>query len=75
MAQKRKSPYNIDKVKHAILMRGMMQDEIARAAGLTQGSISHFLHKRPVHGNTAMRIVKAVGLKMDDVLLASRKSA
>lgn len=58
--------YNLDRCREALLKKPLEQKDLAED-GLSESAISKFFRGKPVRPKTAARIIKKLGLKLDDV--------
>jgi transcriptional regulator with XRE-family HTH domain len=58
-------------IKYQMALKNLVQADIAAYAKCTQAMVSHVLHGRKVSANVSMALVKALGYKSFDDLIAA----
>ena len=64
-----KTRFNIPKLRNALALTGLTQEEIARKCNLSTGTISYVLNGQQPKSSTIQRIAAIVGLRLEDLLI------
>lgn len=62
--------YDIGRIREDMALRGWMQNDLARAAGVVPQTISNFMLGKPQTARTAAKIAKALGYTVRRYLIS-----
>lgn len=72
--KERRITYDTDRIREDISLRGWMQNDLARAAGVSEQAISYFMSGRVQTARTAGKIARALGYTVKRYLISARRS-
>lgn len=71
--QARRITYDTERVREDISLRGWMQNDLARAAGVSAQTISYFMSGQVQTARTAGKIAMALGYTVKRYLISARQ--